>query len=491
MNADAELLRRYAEESSQDAFTEFVARHIPLVYHAALRQLGGDAHRAHDVTQLVFTELARKAHALSTHPALVSWLHKSTRYAAAKVRRAEQARRKYEQEAVMHASETAPGERVPWERIRPAIDDALHELHERDRAAVLLRYFEGRSFAEIGAVLALTENGARMRVERALDKLHGLLARRGLAPTVAILAATLAEQAGAAVPAGLAVTVTGAALSGAAAGAGTFAAVWNFLFTSKATLALGSAAAVMATVMVAQTVRAGASARALAELRREHTALAARVAQLDANVAAAEKERSDRQVALERARVAEAAHAAQRAAADGKKARRDEALRLLLANDPEMRRLRTEANRAAVKADMSVGPLMASREEMGRRADVYVQRKEIQVAELARGIKSDIIVAAPSWDPAETVRELSNKLFYTDERLTKQQVTQLQAILLAAKSSDDGSLGLDGLFDWDRVLPAAARVLSPVQLGGLRAMAAHGRNAQMLAAAGKPKEASP
>jgi DNA-directed RNA polymerase specialized sigma24 family protein len=89
---DAELLRRYAEEGCEDAFAELVGRHIDLVYHAALRQLGGDAHRAKDVSQAVFALVARKAHALSRHGALAGWLHTTTRLTARRVIRNEQRR---------------------------------------------------------------------------------------------------------------------------------------------------------------------------------------------------------------------------------------------------------------------------------------------------------------------------------------------------------------------------------------------------------------
>ena len=102
-----------------------------------------------------------------------------------------------------------------WERLRPVIDDALGELDERDRQAVLLRFFSGLPLAQVGERLRLTENAARMRVDRALDKLHVRLARRGVTSTSAALAVALTGQAGFATPAGLAASVTSTALSAA------------------------------------------------------------------------------------------------------------------------------------------------------------------------------------------------------------------------------------------------------------------------------------
>ena len=63
---DSDLLRRYSDEKSEEAFAELVRRHVDPVYSAALRQVNGDAHLAQDVAQMVFTELSRKAAQLLT-----------------------------------------------------------------------------------------------------------------------------------------------------------------------------------------------------------------------------------------------------------------------------------------------------------------------------------------------------------------------------------------------------------------------------------------
>src|SRR5438552_2524652 len=153
MGTDAELLRRYVEDRSEVAFAELVRRHLNLVYFAALRQVGSDAHRARDVAQTVFTDLARKAATLANRDTLAGWLHTSTRFAATKMRRADSSRQHHEQEATTMNALLEPDPAADWERLRPMIDDAIHELDERDREAVLLRYFENRPFAEIGMTL--------------------------------------------------------------------------------------------------------------------------------------------------------------------------------------------------------------------------------------------------------------------------------------------------------------------------------------------------
>ena len=61
MAEDIQMLRQYAETRAEPAFAALVERHIALVYSAALRQLDGAVHRAEDVTQSVFIDLARRA----------------------------------------------------------------------------------------------------------------------------------------------------------------------------------------------------------------------------------------------------------------------------------------------------------------------------------------------------------------------------------------------------------------------------------------------
>lgn len=264
---DTELLRRYADEGSAEAFTELVRRNLDLVYAAALRHVG-DTHRARDIAQTVFIDLARKARALRRHPALVSWLHTSTRYAALKAIRAEQRRATREQEA--HLMQSLATESAPdWERLRPLLDAALHELGERDRAVVLLRYFRGLPFADVAKILGMNEGAARMRLERALDKLNALLARRGIRSTSAALGVALAHSPAVAAPAGLSATIAAAALQTGISAGGFSGAVASLLVMSKLKLSLA------AVVVLAGLTTALVELRANRELRAELRTLSA------------------------------------------------------------------------------------------------------------------------------------------------------------------------------------------------------------------------
>src|SRR5580765_1408747 len=159
---DGELLDRYVKANSEEAFGELVQRHLDLVYSAALRQVNGDTHLAQDVAQTVFADLARKAASLADRPALTGWLYTSTHFAATKAVRTERRLQAREQEAhIMKELLHDPAPDLDWEKLRPVLDTAMHELDERDREVILLRYFENRKHADIGERLGLTENGAR------------------------------------------------------------------------------------------------------------------------------------------------------------------------------------------------------------------------------------------------------------------------------------------------------------------------------------------
>lgn len=225
MSDDAELLTRYAAEGSEAAFGELTRRYVDLVYSAALRLVNGDVHSAQDVTQQVFTELARQAVRLVHHPALVGWLYTTTRLLALRSNRTEQRRKAREQEAntmneLLH-DDTPP---LDWTELRPVIEDVMPELDEKDQHAVLLRYFQNKTLNEVGAALNLTANAARMRVDRAVDKLRDKLARRGITTSTSALAAVVSANAVQAAPAGFAASVSTAAIAGSAVQVSTIAA---------------------------------------------------------------------------------------------------------------------------------------------------------------------------------------------------------------------------------------------------------------------------
>jgi RNA polymerase sigma factor (sigma-70 family) len=174
---------------------------------------------AKDVAQNVFIDLAGKAKSLARHEVLTGWLYTSTRFAAGTVRRSEQRRQTREQiAAAMQALESGAHPNREWERITPLLDEMMHELSPEDRIAVLLRFFENKDHRQIGRALGVSDDAARMRVNRALEKLHSLLTARGVTISGAALATLLTSNAIQAIPVGLAAGIAGASLSAAASG---------------------------------------------------------------------------------------------------------------------------------------------------------------------------------------------------------------------------------------------------------------------------------
>jgi RNA polymerase sigma factor (sigma-70 family) len=287
MSDDAELLSRYAAEQSEAAFAELTGRHVDLVYSAALRLVNGDVHSAQDVTQQVFTEVARQAQRLARHPALVGWLYTTTRLMALRMNRTDQRRQAREQEVNM-MNELLHDDSPPadWNQLRPVIEDAMHELDDQDRHAVLLRFFQNKSLNEVGAALNLTENAARMRVDRALDKLRGKLARRGITTTAAALALAVSANAVQAAPVAFAATLSAAALAGGAVQAST-------LITATQTIAMTTLQKTIVTAALAAAVGTGIYAvQQGSQLRGQVRALQQEQAPLTAQLQQLEQERN-------------------------------------------------------------------------------------------------------------------------------------------------------------------------------------------------------
>jgi len=214
MTESQKLLADYVQTGSENAFRELVTRYLDLVYSAALRLVEGDTHRAQDVAQTVFVDLARTARTLSRDVMLGGWLHRHTCFVAANTLRGERRRQSRERQAA-EMNALRDHSETDLTLIAPILDEAINQLGEEDRTAVLLRFFEQRDFRSVGEALGSNEDAARMRVARALEKLHSLLKQRGVTASAAAFGVAISANAVQAAPAGLAVAIsTAAALAG-------------------------------------------------------------------------------------------------------------------------------------------------------------------------------------------------------------------------------------------------------------------------------------
>jgi RNA polymerase sigma factor (sigma-70 family) len=217
---DVELVREYARHGSEEAFATLVSRYVNLVYSVALRQLR-DADLAEEATQAAFIILARKAGSLGPKTVVSAWLCRTAQYVAARALRTQHRRQSREQEVYVQSllNQDEP-DTSPWPGIAPLLDLAMAGLGEKDHSAIVLRYFEGKDLKQVGAALGVSENAAKTRVSRAVEKLRRFFVKRGIPVSAAIIAAAISANAVQAAPVTLAKSATAMAMTKGAMASG-------------------------------------------------------------------------------------------------------------------------------------------------------------------------------------------------------------------------------------------------------------------------------
>ncbi|MCL2640965.1 MAG: sigma-70 family RNA polymerase sigma factor, partial [Phycisphaerales bacterium] len=213
MFTDLQLLARYLSHEDQQAFRELVNRHIDMVHGTAVRSLANPQDAA-DVVQAVFLLLSRKAYRIPQSANLAGWLFRATRYCCNSVNRSNAARLRREREAAMRR-DSSPSIADDWQ---PMLDEALERLSEKERQAILLHYLENKSVAQTSDALAISFAATEKRLQRGLEKLRVLLARRGFVVPSAMLTTGLLAQGAKAAPLGLAAAVAPASATPAVIG---------------------------------------------------------------------------------------------------------------------------------------------------------------------------------------------------------------------------------------------------------------------------------
>ncbi len=281
MTDSQNLLAEFRQTGSDAAFRELVTRYVDLVYSTALRLVDGDAHRAQDVAQTVFVNLSHKARTLPADVSLGGWLHRDTCLTAGHVMRGERRRQSRERQAAeMNALQNHS--QADYSLVAPLLDEAINELGEADRTAILLRFFEQHDFRAVGRELGSNEDAARMRVNRALEKLEEFLKRRGITTTAASLGVVLTANAVQAAPVGLAITIsTAAALAGTTlATATTATAIKTIAMTTLQKTVITATLAVVAGVGIYEACQNSQLREQVQTLQQQQGPLAEQIQQL-------------------------------------------------------------------------------------------------------------------------------------------------------------------------------------------------------------------
>jgi RNA polymerase sigma factor (sigma-70 family) len=486
---DSELLRDYVVHSSETAFAVLVQRYLGVVYRTALRQVSGNAHAAEDITQAVFTLLARKAPSLVGHDSLVGWLHTTARYVARDIIRAEVRRKRYERQVTSMNADHEPRP-DDWERLRPVIDDVLNELKPADRDAVLLRYFAELSFSAIGERLGVPENSARMRVQRALEKLQQRLRVRGVESASAALGLLLTSGAVAGtVPEHLASHVMASATTAAAtpAATGTLMTLMTATKTALVAVVVISALSISGYTLYERHLAQADLAAANAEL------LSSELLGRKAATAAADAERSVNRVGTELERVrAAAAVATTPAVPDVNSSQswnpRKEGL-ALLARHPELKRAFSEW--VAAKVRFQYAPFFRQTNMTDAQIDRFIEIQGMgYTMQMGYGPAGKAVILALGDDDAlasvpdqmrellgdsgmkqwvqynsaagarTLVTQLAADLAFSETPLTPVQADALQSTLSAATPRKSRGQPQP---DWNPVLASAQSFLFPAQ----------------------------
>lgn len=175
---DRALMSRVAEGDGA-AFRILTERHTPLVFGLAWRMLG-DGAEAEDVVQDVFAKLWVGAKGWTPlGGGLGAWLRRiATNNCLDRLRR----RRHVSDEAMPERADEAPlaDARIDADRRQQAVAAAIQALPDRQRAAIVLTYYEGVPNAEAAEMLDLGVKALESLLVRARQGLTRTLAAQGL-----------------------------------------------------------------------------------------------------------------------------------------------------------------------------------------------------------------------------------------------------------------------------------------------------------------------
>lgn len=276
--SETELLQAFRKERSEEAFAELVRRYAGLVFSVARRRLSSAA-LAEDVTQLVFIRFAKTPPKVKSAGELAAWLHRTTLNVTIDTWRSESRRRHREQQAAVMQPETTTSTQAFWDEISPSLDEAIDQLNDEDRQAILLRFFKAKPMRDVGAALGVSEAAAKMRVGRAVEKLRTQLGTSAAATTAVVLAGVLEGHSAEAAPVQLVSRL--AAMKLPAAGVAGTSGFHSLSRISRVKLAAGAIGLAVVAILLAHFARSNAPvAKATTPASNEIAPAPRRIAQL-------------------------------------------------------------------------------------------------------------------------------------------------------------------------------------------------------------------
>ena len=173
-----------ARQGDSDAFRALVETHSRSVFRLAFRMTGNEQD-AEDVVQESFLRAYRQLGRFESRANFGTWLYRIVSNCSVDLMRSKQARHdqvrgdSLDQEGAVElpAADAPDPERAAQStEIDRRVQHALRELSPLERAAFILRHYEGRSIEEICATLGLGTSAAKHSVFRAVKKLRVALA---------------------------------------------------------------------------------------------------------------------------------------------------------------------------------------------------------------------------------------------------------------------------------------------------------------------------
>jgi RNA polymerase sigma-70 factor (ECF subfamily) len=178
---DVRLMSAIAQGDNQ-AFEKLIERHQALVIGTVARMLGSNSD-VEDLAQQVFLRVWRSAARYVPRAKFTTWLLKITRNLVFnEMRRTKrqalipiQPEAQGEELPIKDESVQSPAESLLEHELQQAIEEAIIELPDTQRMALILRRYEGRSYEEIGDILDLSVPAVKSVLFRARTELRARL----------------------------------------------------------------------------------------------------------------------------------------------------------------------------------------------------------------------------------------------------------------------------------------------------------------------------